>query len=243
MPSRFSQSFIVVVATALVALGAAAPAFAGVVSSSGAYGTLSAYPLAGATLDTRLGMTTSPIPVAWSTALTMGNGGWELGLGSTVVSAGAAKLASFDNLAPWGRVRIATLWGVPLIFLAGASIPAATGSDTVAGAGVGASFNWDGDQVDVNLGSRLNPADTSKLLQGAATVLFSHTLGKDFVGNAELVFHLGSPNTANKMIERLGFTKTFSDNWATDLSVSLDTPLSSGSALIVSPSFGVTYKF
>jgi hypothetical protein len=243
MPSRFPRILATIASTLTFAFGAAAPAFAGVVAHSGPYDTLSAYPYAGASLDTRLGMTTGTIPVAWVTSIKMGNGGWELGLGSTVVSGGAASAVAFSNLAPWGRVRIANLWGVPLVFLAGATIPAATGSDTVAGAGFGASFDWEGDRVDLNLGARLNPADTTKLMQGAVQVLFTHPLGKDLSGNAELVFHVGSPNTANKMIERLGFTKTFNDNFAADLSVTLDTPLSSGLALAVNPSLGLTYAF
>jgi hypothetical protein len=75
-------------------------------------------------------------------------------------------------------------------------------------------------------------------------VLFTHSLGKDFAGNAELVFHLGNPASKNQMFERLGFARKWSDNWATDLSVTLDTPLGDPTAALkIVPSLGLTYSF
>jgi hypothetical protein len=174
------------------------------------------------------------------------NGGWELGLGSNVVSPGGGGISgavAFDSLAPWARVRLPSLFGVPLVFLGGATIPTATGSTTTSGVGLGASFDWDGDRVDVNLGTRLDLANMGALAQGAVEVAFTHPLGKDFAGVAEIVFHAGTPATSNKMIERLGFVKTFSDNWAADLCVTLDTPLGSTASLAVSPSLGMSYTF
>ena len=173
----------------------------------------------------------------------MGNGGWELGLGSVVVSPFPAGIARFETLAPWGRARLPSVWGIPLVLIAGAAIPAATGSSTVAGLGLGASFDWDGDRVDVNVGTRLDPANYGALAQAAVQVLFTHPLGKDFVGNAEIVFHGGAPSTDNLMIERLGFTRTWSDNWASDISITLNTPLAGTGSLTVAPSLGLTYSF
>lgn len=240
--AAFAAAAITTGASAL-AVGVALPAHAGLVSSFSAYETLSAFPTAGAQLDTRLSSAPGAIPLSWTTALVMGNGGWELGLNSVVVSPFPAAIAKFDTLAPWGRAKLPSLWGVPLVFIAGATIPASTGSSTVAGIGLGASFDWDGDRVDVNVGTRLNPGNPGALAQAALHVLFTHPLGKDFLGNAEIVFHGGTPGTDNVMIERLGFTRTWSDNWASDLSVTLNTPLAGTASLTVAPSLGLTYTF
>jgi len=238
-----SRGFAVVGAALAAALVPLAPAYAGLVSAAGPFDTLSAYPMAGAALTTRLGMATTRIPVAWQTALAMGNGGWELGLGSSVVSPYPTSYAAFDNLTPWGRIRLPSLWGVPIVFIAGATIPAATGSNTVAGIGLGASFNWEGDRVDINAGTRLNPADPGTYLQGTAHVAFTHPLGRGLDGVAEIIFQGGTPRTENLMVERLGFKRTFSDNWAGDLAVSLNSPLGGTGSLSVAPSLGLSYMF
>ncbi|MBM3267325.1 MAG: hypothetical protein FJZ01_06730 [Candidatus Sericytochromatia bacterium] len=243
--SRQAWSAILAAAAGLLSAG---PAQAGVISTFTAYDTVSAFPTAGAIFDTRLGIpsASAAIPVLWTTSLVMGNGGWELGLGSNVVSPGGTGLSgaiAFDSLSPWARVKLPTLFGIPLVFLAGATIPAATGSSTTSGVGLGASFNWDGDQVDVNVGTRVDLSNPGTLAQGAVEVAFTHPLGKDFAGVAEVVFHAGNPSSANKMIERLGFVKTFNDNWAADLAVTLDTPLGSTASLAVLPSLGLSYRF
>lgn len=223
--------------------GLALPARAGVVANSGPYDTLSAFPTAGAVLDTRLGAAGGAIPVAWNTSLAMGNGGWELGLGSVVSSSPPSSIVRFDTLSPWGRFKLPAIMGIPLALIAGATIPAATGSATITGLGLGASFDWDGDRVDVNVGARLDPANAGSFLQGAAHVLFTHPLAKDFAGNAEIVFHGGIPATSNLMVERLGFTRKWGDNWSSDLSITLGTPLSGTGPLTVAPSLGLTCTF
>lgn len=245
MPSPRPVQTVAMAATAAGAaafgFALAAPADAGLITSFSPYETRSAHPTAGAKLDTRLITASGTIPVAWNTALIMGNGGWEMGLASAVVSSPPTSIVRFDTLSPWARAKLPTLWGVPLALIAGATIPAATGSAAMAGLGVGATFQWDGDTVDVNLGARLNPGGASLFSGVALSALFTHPLGKDFAGNAEIVFR--SDAGTNVMIERLGFTRTWSDDWASDVSVTLNTPLGGTAPLTVAPSLGLTYTF
>ncbi|MBM3275398.1 MAG: hypothetical protein FJZ00_09605, partial [Candidatus Sericytochromatia bacterium] len=63
MSDQMNRTLAAIAGATTFVLGAGTPAVAGLVAHSGPYDTLSAYPYAGASLDTRLGMTTGTIPV------------------------------------------------------------------------------------------------------------------------------------------------------------------------------------